>query len=300
MKTCIKCGNEKELEEFGKRKNGDKITFRKECKKCLSLYQAKIRHVRRLKNSEEKICKISEKRCSKCKEVKEVDCFIKNTNNYDGFNHYCKECAAEEQKEIRKRRKEINILYTKEDFNKICSNCRETKNSNLFSKNIHNVDGYCHSCKECVSKKRRTPEEKAKNALYTRERRSGDVTLNLKSKISCSINKALKKLNLSKDSPTWSKLPYTPLQLKEHLESLWDSWMNWDNYGKYDLNIRTWHIDHIIPQSKLLYDSMEHPNFKKCWSLSNLQPLDAKENIKKSNKLVDNNIKPLQHTKKEK
>ena len=133
-----------------------------------------------------------------------------------------------------------------------------------------------------------------------RERRNGNVSFNLRSRVSCSINKALKKLNLPKDSPTWSKLPYTPLQLKEHLESLWEDWMNWDNYGKYDLNIRTWHIDHIMPQSKLLYDSMEHPNFIKCWSLSNLQPLEAKENIKKSNKLVDNNIKPLQHTKKEK
>ena len=83
MKTCIKCGIEKDLEEFGKRINGDKVTFRKECKKCLSAYQAEIRKTRRLQNSEEKICEIYEKRCSKCKKSKEISFFIKNTNNSD-------------------------------------------------------------------------------------------------------------------------------------------------------------------------------------------------------------------------
>ena len=54
-----------------------------------------------------------------------------------------------------------------------------------------------------------------------------------------------------------------------------------DNHGIYG-----WHIDHIIPQSKLLYDSMDHPNFQKCWALENLQPLWAKDNISKSNKTL--------------
>ena len=43
----------------------------------------------------------------------------------------------------------------------------------------------------------------------------------------------------------------------------------------------------IYPQSKLLYDSMEHPNFLKCWALENLQPLEAKENISKGNRLYE-------------
>ena len=40
-----------------------------------------------------------------------------------------------------------------------------------------------------------------------------------------------------------------------------------------------WHIDHIIPQSLLPYSSMEDDNFKKCWALSNLRPLSAKQNL---------------------
>jgi 5-methylcytosine-specific restriction endonuclease McrA len=57
--------------------------------------------------------------------------------------------------------------------------------------------------------------------------------------------------------------------------------MTWDNYGSY------WHVDHIYPHSKLPYDSMDHPNFLKAWALNNLQPLEAIENMKKSNKILD-------------
>ena len=86
----------------------------------------------------------------------------------------------------------------------------------------------------------------------------------------------------SKDGESILKyLPYTPKEMKEHLESLWLPGMTWDNHA-----LDGWHIDHIIPQSKLLYDSMDHPNFQKCWALENLQPLWAKENISKSDKIL--------------
>lgn len=64
--------------------------------------------------------------------------------------------------------------------------------------------------------------------------------------------------------------------------------MSWDNWGQATADERTWNIDHIYPHSKLPYDSMEHPNFKKCWALENLRPLCAIENIKKKDKVLDN------------
>jgi len=53
------------------------------------------------------------------------------------------------------------------------------------------------------------------------------------------------------------------------------------------MNKRTWNIDHVIPQGATIYESMKDPNFKKCWALENLRPLDAIENIKKSNKITE-------------
>ena len=62
--------------------------------------------------------------------------------------------------------------------------------------------------------------------------------------------------------------------------------MTWNNWGPYnakqwkddDSSTWTWNIDHIIPQSDLPYLSMEEENFRKCWALSNLRPLSAKQN----------------------
>lgn len=41
----------------------------------------------------------------------------------------------------------------------------------------------------------------------------------------------------------------------------------------------------IYPQSLLQYTSMLEENFNKCWALSNLRPLEATINVKKSNKV---------------
>lgn len=57
--------------------------------------------------------------------------------------------------------------------------------------------------------------------------------------------------------------------------------MSWENYGDY------WQIDHIVPQSKLCFSSMEDDNFKKCWALENLRPLEGFLNRKKYNKLIE-------------
>lgn len=76
----------------------------------------------------------------------------------------------------------------------------------------------------------------------------------------------------------WNYLPYTPENLCKHLESQFEPWMTWENYGD------KWHIDHIIAQIKFPYVSMFDPNFIECWSLSNLRPLEKKENLKKGSK----------------
>lgn len=75
-------------------------------------------------------------------------------------------------------------------------------------------------------------------------------------------------------------LGYTIDDLMKHLESKFDDKMNWNNQGSY------WHIDHIYPCSKLKYITVSDDNFKKLWSLDNLQPLEASENISKSNKVT--------------
>ena len=96
--------------------------------------------------------------------------------------------------------------------------------------------------------------------------------------ISSAISKHLKANKIIKASRHWEDLVgYTSEQLIEHLESKFTPEMSWDNYGTY------WHIDHIKPKSWFKYESIEDTDFKECWGLNNLQPLEAKENMRKNN-----------------
>jgi len=60
----------------------------------------------------------------------------------------------------------------------------------------------------------------------------------------------------------------------EHFESLFTNGMCWNNMGQ-------WHIDHIIPLSTAI---TEEDVIRLC-HYTNLQPLWAEDNLKKSNKL---------------
>jgi len=92
------------------------------------------------------------------------------------------------------------------------------------------------------------------------------------------MRERLKKRLLTKNLSVFRILPYTVEQLIIHLESQFISGMSWSNYGK-------WHIDHKIPDSHFDYKSINDEEFRHCWSLDNLQPLWARDNIKKGNKI---------------
>jgi len=83
-------------------------------------------------------------------------------------------------------------------------------------------------------------------------------------------------INKNKKS-TFDVLPYTVDELKIHLESKFEPWMTWDNYG-------LWEIDHITPDSWFVYNSFEDKGFQDSWALENLQPLSKHDNCSKGNK----------------
>ena len=74
-------------------------------------------------------------------------------------------------------------------------------------------------------------------------------------------------------------VPYDRPMWREHMESLFESWMNWDNNGQ---GTGTWQIEHKIPRAffgphfKEPYYSCKQ--FQKCWCLENLKPFDSECN----------------------
>lgn len=99
--------------------------------------------------------------------------------------------------------------------------------------------------------------------------------------ISCSIRGQMvyhiRRQGVVKTQKTFNALAYSVDDLMRHLEMQFIDGMNWDNYGD-------WHIDHIRPASWFKYQTTSDQEFKDCWALSNLQPLWAKDNIRKGNK----------------
>lgn len=110
-----------------------------------------------------------------------------------------------------------------------------------------------------------------------------DPSRKLRHYVGSVVQRAVKKMGGSKfGKSTFDCLPYSAEELKSHLESLWEPWMTWENYGGRPDEVRkTWWIDHIIPHSTFRYTSLDDQSFQECWALSNLRPMEKNANIRK-------------------
>lgn len=164
---------------------------------------------------------------------------------------------------------------------KKCSKCNIEKSLNNFSKDAKSKDNLQSQCKDCKARWIRENDCPSKHIKRKKSKKASLRWYNnnkVRQNVARMIRTALN--GHAKSKPTFDALGYTVEELKEYLESQFQDGMTWENYGQ-------WHIDHIIPQSKLKYTSVEDENFKKCWALTNLQPLWAIDNCKKGNRLFN-------------
>jgi hypothetical protein len=114
---------------------------------------------------------------------------------------------------------------------------------------------------------------------YEKHRKDTDPIYKLISNFRTAIYQVLKESNVEKNKHYFDVLQYTPEELIVHLELQFKDSMNWDNYG-------FWHVDHKLAITHFNIQEMGDEEFMKCWSLENLQPMWAEENIRKSNKII--------------
>ena len=73
----------------------------------------------------------------------------------------------------------------------------------------------------------------------------------------------------------WSDyLGYSVGELIDHIESQFTDGMGWHNMSE-------WHIDHILPIRSFDLDHVDSEDFKRCYSLDNLMPVWAEDNMNK-------------------
>ena len=174
---------------------------------------------------------------------------------------------------------------------KVCVICGATFSTkegyidkNTCSKRCSNKRYYINN-KQRINKNSREYYQKNKltQNKYKKERYHSNLTARVSNVLRRRLGHALK--DNQKSGSAVKNLGCTVKQLKEYLESKWLPGMSWDNYGRYNPKRKTWHIDHIRPLSK--FDLTNEEQFKKACHYTNLQPMWAEDNIKKSNMLTN-------------
>lgn len=202
-------------------------------------------------------------------------------NNKEERKKYSRTYYQENKEEVKEQRKEY------QENNKDKASVRGRKHyENNKDKIKARSKQYAADNPEKVRQYKNKSYSKNKEKIVKKNRES--IQHKLKKSISNAIAVALKTNNNSKNGISCLKtLSYNMTQLKKHLEGLFEPWMTWKNYGKYNLDTWDdngqstwkWNIDHIKPQSDFCYTSMEDNDFKECWALSNLRPYSAKQNV---------------------
>lgn len=205
------------------------------------------------------IVSISVKTCSKCLEVKSLDSFYNKkwrSGNW-GKHSRCKKCV-----------RIVNDSWAKTNYKKYSSYSKNWKLRNP-SKRKEYLKTYKEKNKDKISTKRRE---------YVNKRRKTDLNFKLRDNLRRRLNEHLKTRSFKKLFSVVPLLGCSIPELKAHLEAQFLPGMSWENYGQ-------WHIDHIFPLSKIDLSNPALQHF--AFHYSNLRPLAAEDNRKKSNKVTD-------------
>lgn len=142
---------------------------------------------------------------------------------------------------------------------------------------------YCKKHLKKINEYRRVwaaenPEKQKAITHKANAKRYATLQGKLRSSIGARVRLSL--ANGSKGRRHWEDLVgFTLDQLKRHLGKQFKPGMTWDNYGSY------WQIDHKIPVAVFNFTTCNDLDFKRCWALRNLQPLEVKKNQSKGAKI---------------
>jgi|LakMenEpi03Aug12_release.lakeMendotaPanAssembly.Ray.scaffolds.fasta_scaffold30708_16 hypothetical protein len=194
---------------------------------------------------------MEKKICSKCKEEKEVCEFGKDKTKKSGYKSQCKKCANITTKKYKLLNPDKIKLSRKKTYE---------KHFDIIS----------------IKKKEYARKNKIKDNLRRKNKYHADPSYKLKVNLRRRISFYLKSKNIIKTNTTFDIIGCSPEFLKEHIEKQFTEGMSWDLLGKHI------HIDHIIPLSSA---KNENELYELC-RYTNLQPLWAEDNLKKSNKIL--------------
>lgn len=213
--------------------------------------------------------------CKTCEIELSVESFSfrKDTGKY---RDHCKSCRTNKQKEYYKQNKEYFIDDAK---------ARRAVDPELHKQRTRASHAKYKEERNKISKQyyEENKKELFKKAYQrSKKRRKEDLNYKLRINLSHRFRKLMK--GIERSTTLMGFLGCSIEKFKAHMQTKFhpnpetNEPMTWKNYG-----LKGWHIDHIYPLAKL--DLTKEENQKKAFHYTNLQPLWAKDNYKKKDKL---------------
>lgn len=201
--------------------------------------------------------------CNKCKEYKEFKDFHKG-NSKNSLQYMCKLCKKE-------------TISSRTEYYK-----------NYYKDNKERIKEYQIKNKEHISLRNKKWKDSNKQYVidytnkYFKQRKKEDDLFRLAGNLRSRLSYIIKNKGFDKNYKLKEYIGCDLETLKKHLESQFEPWMTWDNYGVFDKNNKTWQIDHIIPLSS----ANNETELYKLAHYTNLKPLNALDNIIKNAKIL--------------
>ncbi len=255
MKECLNCKNKKENTEFKENSN--------RCNSCISEYQKEYRKSHKDKSKEYSRKYYTENKEELLNKSKEY-----YNENIDKVSEYKRRYAIDNKDKLY-RYMHNYYLENKEEL--------DMRNKKYAIENRENLN---------IIRKRRNKDNNEVINEKQRERRINDPVYRISQNIRTYIRYCIKSKGLKKKTKTQTILGCSYNEFRIYLESKFEPWMTWENYGKHNGELNYgWDIDHIIPiSSAIIEDDVINLNHH-----SNLQPLCSHTNryIKKDKLCYD-------------
>ncbi len=224
------------------------------------------------------------KKCNNCDITKPLQEFPKNGRIYRAI---CKICHCEKQKKRYLENHEENLVKKKENYQKnkdiILQNNKVYREANKDSVNEQKKEYYQKNRDE-ILQKLKTKNYKDKRNKYLQDRRKTDKKFSMVCSYRARLNDVLHK---QKQNTYIYYLNCKRNMFLDWIEFQFDNVFKWEDYGK------KWVIDHVIPIDFFNLDI--HIHREKCFSWFNLRPCCILENMKKSNKILEDIVQDHQN-----
>jgi hypothetical protein len=209
------------------------------------------------------------KTCSKCEKCLPIEQFRVNARYADGHFNWCKGCEKVYRAEHYQRNRDKVRAQNAEWY------AANKDKHNATSAANYRADPELHQERVKAAKARRPDHYRTLGRENRRKVLAERIDYRLRSRISSQFRYCLATGKGGRTSE--SLLRYSIDELRAHLERQFLKGMSWENMGQ-------WHVDHIVPLASFTITGPDDPELRRAWALTNLRPLWAQDNMKKSAK----------------